>query len=497
MATTSYIAGGAPSGLNNVIIRATLQDAPAVSKTTTLTVGNQALFITLATGPEILKVDPNKYQKDYLALVTDATGSPVAGAVVTATVTPIYYRKGYYDNSNGKNWVQINTLSTALATDPIDVACTNEDGITHNPLYDYNGVLDAGEDQNRNSLLDPGNVASVTAAATDSTGHSTVSIVYARDYAYWVRVKLEVRANLSGSTASAVQYFYLQGAAADYTSLTVSPPGNPSPFGSNATCYAALTVMRLSDTKIALRWEPSADAVSYNIYRYPNGTIIASTTKTSYEDQAVAATTTYCYEVWQVDASGVEKPLSEHGNRVCVAPLSGGLVPPTGVTATPLSDTQIQVSWGDAGAAAYRVYKDGIPVLPDSVTRTVVITGLTANTRYCFAVSSLDASNNESARSATVCATSKLAAPKKPTVVKPTDPAVTTQLIVRWEGVPGAASYRVYRNGALRYTVAATTVQVVDAGLTSNTWYCYTISAVDDAGSESAQSEQGCEATNP
>ncbi len=96
----------------------------------------------------------------------------------------------------------------------------------HNPLYDFNGILDPGEDQNGNNRLDPGNVASVTAATTDSTGHATVSIVYARDYAYWVNVKLEAFANdLKGSTASAFVTFDLPGAADDYTNENDLPAG--------------------------------------------------------------------------------------------------------------------------------------------------------------------------------------------------------------------------------------------------------------------------------
>lgn len=329
-ATVNYIAGGATGGLNNVQIEAKVQDKPSVSKTTTLTVGGQALFISLATGPEIVKVDPNKFQKNYVALVTDAAGRPVEGAVVTASVTPMYFWKGYWTISGGA-WAQVNTISLANATNPAQRACANEDGLTQNPLYDYNGVLDVGEDQNANSRLDPGNVASVTATPTDSTGHSTVGIVYARDYAYWVNVRLEVRASLYGSTASAVQTFILPGDAADYSDINKDPPGNPSPFGANSTCYAALTAMRLSDTKISLNWDPSGYALSYNIYRYPYdsvtpaGKIQNAYTKTSFEDTdantpPVVSKQGYCYEI-KVNpvGGGVETPLAPQGNKVCVA----------------------------------------------------------------------------------------------------------------------------------------------------------------------------------
>jgi len=490
-ATTNYIAGGNTGGLNNVTITATVQDTPAVSKTTALTVGGQALFISLATGPDITKLDPNKYRKDYLALVTDAGGRPVANAVVTATVTPQYYIKGYY-YVYGDGWLQMRTLSANLSTSPVIPACANEDSLGNNATSYYNGVLDAGEDQNANSRLDPGSVASVTASVTDSSGHSTISLVYARDYASWVNVKLEARASLGGSTTSAVQTFDLQGAAGDYADKKVSPPGAISPFGSNATCYASLTALALSDTKISLHWEPSAYASSYNIWRDPNdgsaaAKIAASVPTTSYED-TVAAGKTYCYEIKQVDSAGLETPLAASGNRVCA---SSAATSPAGVTAVALSPTQIQVAWGDAGAAGYRIYKDEVK-LQDSVARTIVSGNLTANTQYCYAVSSLNEVGGESAQSAMVCTTTQLGAPLTPTGLAATG-AAGPSVNLSWNVSVGAALYRIYRDGALR--LSATGAPAVDADVVTQTGYCYTISAVDALGNESAQSTPDCTAT--
>ncbi len=257
---------------------------PTVTTTTTLTVAKKALFISLASGPSIIKIDPNKYQQDYVALVTDSAGNPVVGATVVATVTPLYYKKGYYIFPAGATaWQQVPTLVATSSTLPGIPACANEDGITHNPLYDFNGILDPGEDQNGNNRLDPGNVASVTAAVTDSTGHGTVSVVYARDYAYWVNVKLEAFANdLKGSTASASVTFDLPGAAPDYTSPTVAPPGNPSPFGTSTSCYVDLTVTPVSASQMTITWQKSATANHYHVYR--NGINIANAALNTYFD---------------------------------------------------------------------------------------------------------------------------------------------------------------------------------------------------------------------
>ncbi len=492
-ATTNYIAGGNTGGLNNVKITATVQDTtPAVSKETTLTVGGQALFISLATGPVITKLEPNMYRKDYLALVTDAGGRPLANVPVTATVTPQYYMKGYY-YVYGDGWLQMRTLSANLSTNPVIPACANEDVLGQGATAYYNGVLDAGEDQNANSRLDPGNVASVTASVTDSSGHSTISLTYAQDYAFWVNVKLEARASLGGSTTSAVQTFDLPGAAADYADTKVTPPGNPSPFGSNSTCYASLTALALSDTKISLHWEPSAYAASYNIWRDPNdgsaAAKIAALVPTSYED-SVAAGKTYCYEIKQVNSAGLETPLAAAGNRVCA---SSAATSPAGVTAVAISPTQIQVAWGDAGAAGYRIYKDGV-YLQDSVARTIVSGNLTANTQYCYAVSSLNEVGGESAQSATVCATTQLGAPLTPTGLAAAG-AAGPSVNLSWNASVGAALYRIYRDGALRLSSTGTAAIDDGAEVFAKTGYCYTISAVDASGNESAQSTPDCTAT--
>jgi hypothetical protein len=324
-ASSYFIAGAAPGGLNGVTIRATVGN---LSGTVTLTVAKKALFITMATGPTILKVEPNKYQKEYVALVTDAAGNPVSGAVVVPMVTPLYYKRGYYawpTTAGASGWSQVNTLVSGSSTLPGVPACVNEDSITHNPLYDFNGILDPGEDQNANNRLDPGNVASVTAAVTDSAGHSTLSIVYARDYAYWVNVKLEAWATTAGSTASAFVSFDLQGEASDYGSPTSSPPGNPSPFGISTSCFVVTpppmptptpptptgltaTLVTGPPLRVNLIWTASAGAVSYRIYR--NGALLLSAAAAPATDTTVADGTPYCYAISAVDASGNESAQS-------------------------------------------------------------------------------------------------------------------------------------------------------------------------------------------
>jgi len=501
-ASTYFIAGASTGGLGGVTIRATvLGTSPSVTTTTALTVAKKALFISLATGPTIIKVDPNKYQQDYVALVTDSAGNPVVGATVVATITPVYYAKGYFIWPKGAtSWQQVGTLEAPSSTRPDIPACANEDGITGNPIYDFNGRLDPGEDQNGNGVLDPGNVASVTAATTDSTGHATVSVVYARDYAYWVYAKLETFANdLKGSTASASVSFALPGYATDYTNQNASPPGNPSPFGMSTSCYVDLTVVTVSSSQMAITWQKSPTANHYHVYR--NGINVANAAQNKYDDTGLASGTLFCYQIRTVDAAGTEALFT---GTVCN---STATLPPSGLTATAISPSQIRLSWTAlAGATGYRIYQDaglGLVPLTSVVSTSAVVSGLMANTLYCYAVSANNAAGVESPLSAQVCATTQLSAPSTPTGLAAVGSASPSpRVTLTWNASAGASTYRIYRDGTLALWVSSPAVSVVDTGLDiislkPLTGYCYAISAVGVSGNESAQSTQVCTSTGP
>ena len=503
-ASTYFIAGGAPSPLNGVKIQGSVAGT-SVTATTTLTVAKKALFITLATGPAVTAMtDGIRYQKDYVALVTDAAGDPVAGATVVATVTPVYYKRGYYIwSAAAGRWVQVPTLQAASTTLPGIPACANEDGLLHNSLYDFNGVLDtdplsgAKEDQNGNNRLDPGNVASVTATVTDAAGHSTLSIVYAKDYAYWVNVKLEAFASSGGSTASAVVTFDLPGVGGDYTQSNIDPPGNPSPFGTLTSCFVDLTVTPVSSTKMAITWQKSADAASYNVYR--GGVFLKNVTTNTTTDDTVAAATQYCYQIRTVNALGLETSFT---GTTCATTSAAALPAPTGLTVTALSPSQIRVSWDNMGLASYNIYRDAALVpLRSVVSTSITDTNLLANTNYCYAVSGLSVAGVESAKSGALCATTQMAAPATPTGLTATGgilaagPPATYKVTLNWNASAGAALYNIYRIGIVASVLSSTGVTATDTTVVGGTGYCYTISAVDVLGNESAQSTPYCTAT--
>ena len=236
-ASIVYTSGPA-SAATDVIISAYVSGTPAVSKSTTLKVGGKAYFITLGTGTVISSIQGDTaYQLPYLALVSDAAGIPVTGAVVTVKITPISYLKGYYywvgDPVN--RWTQQVTL---VPSDP----CQNEDFKYPGTSFYGNGMLDAGEDTNGDTFLTPGGIAVVKGpttdgkTTTDATGFGLLYINYAKTFATWTTVKLEATTLVGGTESKAAAVFMLPGLGTDYSKKDASPPGQVSPFGQSSSC---------------------------------------------------------------------------------------------------------------------------------------------------------------------------------------------------------------------------------------------------------------------
>ena len=101
---------------------------------------------------------------------------------------------------------------------------------------------------------------------------------------------------------------------------------------------------------------------------------------------------------------------------------------PTGLTATPVSTTQINLSWtastDNVGVTGYQVFRNGSQIAT-TTTPSYSNTGLSPSTSYSYAVKAVDAAGNLSALSATVSATTPAADTTAPTVALTSPPAST------------------------------------------------------------------------
>jgi hypothetical protein len=221
-AKVSFTAGAATTALDGVQIRARVQGT-SISHTATLTVSRRALFITAGTGNTIATPSSTQYRQDYSVFVTDASGNPVSGVTVTGAIRVTNYRKGTYFFDSDPLTSASGWLRTTVAI------CPNED-------VDKNGVLDTSEDTNGNGVLDPRTPLNVSSTGvTDSTGTTTLSILYPRDRGGWTEIEMTINGSVAGTegTYKTIPY-YLPMISTDLSTEAVNPPGNPNPYGANA-----------------------------------------------------------------------------------------------------------------------------------------------------------------------------------------------------------------------------------------------------------------------
>lgn len=223
-ASTTYVSSAATTAQDGVIIRATVDENPAINTIVSLTVSQSALFVRLGTGNIIEEVGVTQYDKKYTVMVTDAGGNAVQGASITVSLNPVGYGKGNYVDCAG-NW-----CASYAAT------CPSED-------LNENGILDSGEDANGNSQLTPGNVVSVpSSVTTGADGTFEFSVIYPETYANWVQVQLSASTSVAGTESIDTVTFWLSASADDMDDSTESPPGGSlnSPFGISNSCLDAL-----------------------------------------------------------------------------------------------------------------------------------------------------------------------------------------------------------------------------------------------------------------
>lgn len=193
VANADYVAGTRSSPTNGVQVRACygLTDADvtngacANSLVSTLTVAAEPVSITLGTNNEMSKGGDNlTYIKKFDVAVADSAGNAVSGAQISASVDLLRYGKGTFAGARS--------------------FCLNED-------VNRNGLLDAGEDTNRDGMLTPRKadiiISYVGSRTTGSNGRATIQIEYPQNVATWLEYAVKVTTNVSGSEGTVQRAF--------------------------------------------------------------------------------------------------------------------------------------------------------------------------------------------------------------------------------------------------------------------------------------------------
>jgi chitodextrinase len=289
-------------------------------------------------------------------------------------------------------------------------------------------------------------------------------------------------------------------------SLTSNPPQPPPPDTQAPSTPTGLAAIAASPTQINLSWSASSDnqgVTGYRIYR--GGTMVGTVGNvTTYSNTGLTGSTTYSYTVLAIDAAG--NTSNQSAPAVATTPATPDTTPPSvpsGVSATAVSSSQINVGWtastDNVGVTGYRIRRGGALITTVGNVTSYQNTGLTASTAYSYTIEAVDAASNASGQS-TVASATTLADTSPPSI--PSGLSATavspTQINLSWSPSTdnvGVTGYRVYRNGSLIITLTNVT-SYQNTGLTASTAYSYTVEAVDGAGNSSGQST-AANATTP
>ena len=152
------------------------------------------------------------------------------------------------------------------------------------------------------------------------------------------------------------------------------------------------------------------------------------------------------------------------------------------------SSTEIALTWNEvATATSYNVYQGGNKIATVATT-SYNVEGLSANTEYCFTVKAVN-EVGESEASNEACEKTLLATP---TNLVATANGENT-IVLTWDAVAGATSYKIYSGETAIATVTETTY--TKELLIAGTEYCYSVSAVNEDG-ESAKTTPACATTD-
>ena len=292
--------------------------------------------------------------------------------------------------------------------------------------------------------------------------------------------------------------------SASVKAADTTPPTKPTGLGATA----------VSSSQINLTWTASTDTggsglSGYKIERCQGSSCtsysqIATATTTMYSDTGRAASTTYRYRVRAYDGAGNNSSYSSVKNATTQAPPdTQAPTTPTGLSATIVSESRIELSWGSStdnvGVTEYLVERcEGVSCGAyaqfSSLSGTTLLDiDLSPSTSYSYRVRATDAAGNISGYSNIETAVT----PAPPDFDPPTEPAAVSaaavssvRVDISWTAATdnvGVTNYLVERcpgTGCSSFAQVGTAAAspYSDSGLAAATAYSYRIRAADAAG---------------
>jgi fibronectin type 3 domain-containing protein len=402
-------------------------------------------------------------------------GSPTANSFKDTGLlgSTTYWYKVSAVNAAGES-AQTGPVSVTVSPDPLTAPSgLTATGVSRDQVYlEWNAVTGAAKYTVYVATSQYGTY-SLLGSVTGNTGYA---YGLSANTTYWFKVSA-ANSVAEGPISTAV------------SGKTLAASGKAAPSG--------LTATAVSRSQINLNWTAVAGTTKYIIYVAASQSgpyfVYDTSTTTTYSDAGLNPNTTWWYKVSAVDSMG-EGLLSTIASGTTLA--SSTIAAPTGLTATAVSKSQINLKWtAVTGATKYNIYRaisqyGTYSYVGTSTTNTYYNPWLSANTTYWYKVSAVN-STGEGLQS-TVVSGKTLASS---TIAAPTGLQATavskSQINLNWTAVTGATKYNIYRAisqyGTYSYVGTSTTNTYYNAWLGANTTYWYKVSAVNSTG-EGSQS---------
>jgi hypothetical protein len=313
-----------------------------------------------------------------------------------------------------------------------------------------------------------------TAVLTNFDIYKTAGAEYAA-----VEETFTATANSSGQIVIA----FTDGAANQPLIMGIEVRGSAAPSCTAVTpAPTALTVTATTSNSVSLSWTAPTPPANCTVSSYivddgtasPPTTVAASgVTGTTYTVSGLAASTTYYFSVAAVDAFGTSPASTIISDKTSAG--TSAPAPPTGLTASPISSSQINLAWTASTTAGvtYLVFQDGSQLATVSGT-TYSSTGLAASTTYSYTVEATDSAGTSAAdgpvSTETLAGVSGGVAP--PTSVTAVGSAYN-QIDLRWVAsttpAPNTApvNYNIYRSTTPGFTPSASNLLGTTIGITN------------------------------